>query len=295
MPQEQRQGEGGPIWLLRCNRRLVKPGPPMNMFWIYDIPNWLFCLITLAFFTGVSILALLLTRPYMHRLLKDNDESNDMVSFYLSAFGVFYGLTIGLIAVATWENFSSVDANVSQEASAISACYMDISRMPAPHAQELQGLMKEYVRYTIEDAWPIQQKGQIPKGGTERLTAFYDRLLAYEPTTESQKILLAEAVMQFNKIVELRRQRLQAVPSGLPPVIWIVVLVGAFLNIVLTLFFVTENLTFHVWMTTLLASLIGLLVFLIAAMDYPFRGEFSVSPEALEIIYDRFMATPAGK
>lgn len=101
--------------------------------------------------------------------------------------------------------------------------------------------------------------------------------------------------MQFNKIVELRRQRLQAVPSGLPPVIWIVVLVGAFLNIVLTLFFVTDNLTFHVWMTALLASLIGLLVFLIAAMDYPFRGEFSVSAEAFEIIYERFMATPAAK
>jgi hypothetical protein len=267
----------------------------MNLFWIYDIPNWLFCLITLAFFTGVSVIALLVTRPYMHRLLKDNDESNDMVSFYLSAFGGFYGLTIGLIAVATWESFSAVDGNVSHEASAISACYMDVSRMPAPYAQELQGLMKEYVRYTIEDAWPVQQQGKIPKGGTERLTAFYERLLAYEPATESQKILLAEAVLQFNKIVELRRERLQAVPNGLPPVIWIVVLVGALLNIVLTLFFVTENLTFHVWMTALLASLIGLLVFLIAAMDHPFRGEFSVTPEAFEIIYERFMATPATK
>lgn len=267
----------------------------MSIYWIYDIPNWLFCVLTLVFFIGISIAALLFTRSYMHRLLKDNDESNDIVSFYLSAFGVFYGLTIGLIAVATWENFSTVDGNVSQEASAISACYMDVSRMPEPHKKELQGLLSEYVRYTIEEAWPVQRTGVIPKGGTERLSVFYDRLLAYEPATESQKILLSEAVMQFNKIVEIRRQRLQAVPSGLPAVIWIVVLVGAALNIALTLFFVTENLTFHVWMTGLLAALIGLLVFLIAAMDNPFRGEFSVSSEAFEIIYERFMASSGAK
>ncbi|MBL9129795.1 MAG: DUF4239 domain-containing protein [Verrucomicrobiaceae bacterium] len=167
--------------------------------------------------------------------------------------------------------------------------------MPDPHKKELQGLMAEYVRYTIEDAWPVQRTGIIPKGGTERLSAFYDRLLDFEPAGESQKILLGEAVMQFNKIVEIRRQRLQAVPSGLPAVIWIVVLAGAALNIALTLFFVTENLVFHVWMTVLLASLIGLLVFLIAAMDNPFRGEFSVSPEAFEIIYERFMASSSGK
>lgn len=65
----------------------------------------------------------------MHRLLKDNDESHGLVSFFLSTFGVFYGLTIGLIAVATGESFSSVEATVSQEASAISACCMDISRI----------------------------------------------------------------------------------------------------------------------------------------------------------------------
>jgi hypothetical protein len=37
---------------------------------------------------------------------------------------------------------------------------------------------------------------------------------------------------------------------------------------------------------TLFASLLGLLVFLTAAMDNPFRGEFSVSPDAFQIVFD---------
>lgn len=87
----------------------------------------------------------------MHRLLKDNDESNDMESFYPSAFGVFHGLTIGLVAVATRESFSSVDANVSQEASVISACYIDISRIQRRMSRNPR-LMKECVRCTVKDA-----------------------------------------------------------------------------------------------------------------------------------------------
>lgn len=34
---------------------------------------------------------------------------------------------------------------------------------------------------------------------------------------------------------------------------------------------------------------------MIAAMDYPFRGEFSVSEEAFEIIDERLMSIPAAK
>ena len=45
----------------------------------------------------------------------------------------------------------------------------------------------------------------------------------------------------------------------------------------------------HFWMTIMFSGLLGLLIFLLAAMDNPFRGEISVGPEAFELVYKQLM------
>jgi len=37
-------------------------------------------------------------------------------------------------------------------------------------------------------------------------------------------------------------------------------------------------------LTGILAALLGLLVFLLAAMDLPFRGDYSVGPDSFELV-----------
>jgi hypothetical protein len=45
----------------------------------------------------------------------------------------------------------------------------------------------------------------------------------------------------------------------------------------------------HFWMTVLLSVLLGLMIFLLAAMDHPYLGVVSVGPEAFEVVYDQLM------
>jgi hypothetical protein len=42
-------------------------------------------------------------------------------------------------------------------------------------------------------------------------------------------------------------------------------------------------------MVVLLASMMGLLIFMIVLYDYPFRGIHGVSSESYELIYDHLM------
>jgi hypothetical protein len=46
----------------------------------------------------------------------------------------------------------------------------------------------------------------------------------------------------------------------------------------------------HFWMTVMLSALLGLLIFLLGALDNPFRGGISVSPQPFELVYQRRMA-----
>jgi hypothetical protein len=45
-------------------------------------------------------------------------------------------------------------------------------------------------------------------------------------------------------------------------------------------------------MTVIFSTILGLMIFMLAALDCPFRGELSISPEAFEIVYEQLMKAP---
>lgn len=61
---------------------------------------------------------------------------------------------------------------------------------------------------------------------------------------------------------------LKSVTAGLPVSLWVVLLVGAVLNIAVTWFFHMRSQSVHFWMTVIFSALLGLLIFLLAAMDH---------------------------
>ena len=67
---------------------------------------------------------------------------------------VFYGITLGLLAVAAWQTYSDVETRVGQEAAAIGALYRDVSSFPDPDRTELQSDLCQYTRQVIDVAGP---------------------------------------------------------------------------------------------------------------------------------------------
>jgi len=127
--------------------------------WIYDLPAlWVIVLFEAAF-VGVFLLGTLFLRPRARSWLREEPRLNDMLAAFLQYFGVIYGLLLGLLAVATYQNRLDVEKSNANEASSLSALYRNITAYPEPSRTELQNLLKEHTRYLIEDAWPQQRKG----------------------------------------------------------------------------------------------------------------------------------------
>jgi hypothetical protein len=262
----------------------------MTMYWIYDLPNWQFGVATVAVFVVGSLAGLAVTRPVVRWLLDASGRHNDVVSYFFAGIGVFYGLAVGLIAVATWENFTEIDGMVSKEAAALASLYRDLDAYPQPTRAALEDGLRGYARFVIEKDWPAHRDGRTVPGGDEKLEEFEDALMAFEPSRE--RAPHAEAIRSLAGLVEQRRLRVGAVATGLPAALWSVVLIGAVLNIALTYLFWVENFRLHAALVALLAAFIGLLVFLTAAMDNPFRGEFSVASDAIQAVVDEVMRPP---
>lgn len=258
-------------------------------YWIYTLPSSTLAIVLSTFFVGFYWAGCILLRPILRQFVRSRTSgTNDVVGSVLSCFSVFYGLLLGLIAVAAYQNYVSVDASVTEEASALASLYHDFESYPEPYGQNLRWLTRDYTRYTIKYGWPMQRKGLIPEEGEIRVQGLRERLVGFNPKNPREEILHAEALSQFNHFVELRRIRLYAVTTGIPAVMWYVVIVGSIINLAIVWLFEMRFIT-HLFLGGLLAFYLGTVIFLIAAMDNPYRGEVSVSPAPFESLYKRMV------
>ena len=254
------------------------------MEWVYTLPNGLFFLLCTGITISFAALGLLATRPWVKRHADEHSVQNDLVSYFLGASGVVYGIALGLVAAGVWTNFQTLSGQVDQEAAITAAIYQDVSAYPMPQRQALQDKLREYVQVVIEQDWPQLRAGKMPAGSTKCLYHFKRQLFNFIPSDAGQRLIHEQALDQYNELAKVRRSRLQGSDSSLPAVMWWVIILGAAINLIVTWFFVSDHVGYHLALTILLALLLGSLLFLTAAMDNPFRGGFSVDPEAFKLI-----------
>jgi hypothetical protein len=261
----------------------------MTLYWIYSVPNWLFGTLCTATFVLFGVVGTTISRGFVKRVHREDHSHNDIVGYFLAAVTVFYGVTLGLVAVSTWNNYSIVQDKVDREAQNISSLYRDVSSYPEPVRSLMRDDLRHYVREVIDVSWPQQRHGIVPSGSGRFIDQLQEHMLQYSPQTMGQQVIYQESYHQFNELVESRRARLDSVNTSLPRSLWWLVILGALVSITTTMFFDMRSFSMHLWMTVLMSGLLGLMIFLIATLDNPFRGKVSVSPVALERVYSQLM------
>jgi hypothetical protein len=238
----------------------------------------------------LSLAGLSMTRGWIRARGLQALIDNSVVGWMFSAILSIYAITIGLTAVASWSNYVKAVDVASREASEIAALYRDLSGYPQPARDALvraSGLSDGHHRERLAE----QRRGEIPHDGTDRLTELQTKLYAFEPATDGQRAIHAEALRAFNQVTETRRDRLDDVESSVPGTLWVVVLVGAVVAIGATYVFTLDSIGVHAVMTMLLASMIGLLVFFIAVTDMPYRVG-TASAAAYELVRADLVGMP---
>ena len=107
------------------------------------------------------------------------------------------------------------------------------------------------------------------------------QLLSFKPDREAgEDVMHRETLRTLSDFVERRRLRIQAAETSIPPVIWYVVLIGAVLNVFVLWLFDLKR-TSHFVLGGVLTIFIGLVVYMVAILDQPFRGAHGLKPDDL--------------
>lgn len=255
----------------------------MDFIWLYQIPNWLLCALVVGTFTVASLVGLWLTRPWVGSF---PTHHNDVVASFAASTGVLYAVLLAMIAVASWTNYTTVDSLAAQEADLVHSLFRDLEGYPQPERDELRGLLREYVDTVIRVEWPAIQQGLTDQRASLVVDAVFSGWMKFEPRTEGQKLIVAETLSRLNSLQTVRRNRIQTGVSGLDPVLWTVVLVGAIISIGICYLFWLENKVLHQLMIGVLGFIIGIVVYLILALDHPLWGVVSIQPSAFQAVAD---------
>ena len=258
----------------------------MSLFWLYDLPNvWLGVTVTFSFL-AFALGGHHLLRKYISSWVGPYPGQNDVVSIVVSTLGIFFGITLGLVAIGTWDTFNSMDTLVQREVLTATNLQRTLNTLPEPTRTEALRHLRDWAETVVTKSWPAQQGGRAPEGESENLEAIESLL-----STNGPGRLLgggiqrhARSIQQLNALFQAGDERASSFDARLTAPLWWIVVVGASLTIASTWFIATHSEAIKLFATTSVALMLGLLIFFLVATDNPFRGELSISSDGFEAL-----------
>ena len=227
---------------------------------------------------GIALLAGLGFSIGIRKVFRLNPSSAqaDLAIDLMQVTSTYIGILLAFAGVLAWQDNRDAATAVENEAGVASLLYRDIAAY-GPEMNPARGALKTYVQTVIVDGWPLLREGKRSPAAEATLLMVFDDVAAVTPTNERQSAIYQEAFSQLNQLVSMRRQRIAASRAEIPPVLWIVALIGSILTLAYASAFVSSRYASLMISSTSLT--IGLLFLFLLSVEYPFRSRNGVSPQ----------------
>jgi hypothetical protein len=249
--------------------------------WIYNSPPWL----SSSVFVLGGIVASGLVLVVLTRLVRPEmrHSHNEFTLFTVTNMAVLYAVLLAFIAIAAWEDLSKASDVVGTEASLVEDLYFDAQGIEDKQLiTKLQKELRDYIHAVVDKEWPEQQAGRASDAASPALRDIRVTLAEFKPATSGDTIVMQEMLHSLNEVYNARRARLDAAAGHIPSSVWWVIGFLGVLIVGFTALAGMRNLWMHFVLLAGFTTAIVIVVALIVQLDYPFRGEISVSAEPFE-------------
>jgi hypothetical protein len=241
----------------------------------------LLCL-AMAFAVGGLILVQRLVPIALRR------QHNDVAGFIYAVLGVTYAVLLGLMVVAVWEQWEAAKVTADEEASSLAEIFWIADRMPEPEGREVQELCRAYARVVVDEEWPLMSQERSSPRAWDLLDDIRAKLQGIDPANPQEQALYEQSLERMRDLADARRDRLLEAEEGLPGILWVVLVTGGLVVVGFMYLFGMDSTVIHLLMVASLALVIALVLFTVAALNFPFKGDITIHPEAMQHVLDRF-------
>jgi hypothetical protein len=254
--------------------------------WLESLPTLMAGIIVVGGFLGSTLLVGYLVETFTS--LEIRTAHNDRAGFILAVIGVIYAVLLAFVAIGVWERFQVAEARSYEEAGAIATIYRDAQSFP--QAGRLRATLRAYLHSVINDEWPQMRRGEKSHMSDALLEAA-DHDVRHLPVPSGGLLNVHAQMLSAMDVAFADRQtRLTIDFIGINGLLWAILIVGAYLTVAFTYFFGFDRTIMQQLMIGGLSLMVGLVLFLVIAMDYPYRGSIAVDPEAFRALLENLKA-----
>jgi hypothetical protein len=246
--------------------------------WVESLPTALAGIVVVGGFVITTMVLGYLVSAFTPKEIRA--AHTDRAGFILAVIGVIYAVMLAFVAIGVWERFETAEDRSYDEARALATIYRDAENFP--QGGSLRSLIKTYARSIIDVEWPDMRSGEktsISDALMERIGRDVRGLAVTSPALQN---LQARMLVALETAWNDRQARLTIDFIGINPIMWLVLIVGAYVTVAFTYLFGWDATVMQQLMIGGLSLMIGLVIFLVMALDFPFRGSIAVGPDAFE-------------
>jgi hypothetical protein len=231
--------------------------------------------------TGLAILGLLAARKMFD--LQKLRESHEVGGYLLSVVGTLYAVLLGLIVVDAMAKFQTARTVTEEEANNLADVFVLAASLPKEMCNHIRKDCIDYTNQVIKSEWAKMDKGEVDVEARRIIVHMNVELSSFEPQTENQKAIYPLLLGAASDVWHTRRERTNFAIHGPPVVEWVSLVIGSIITVFFTYFFNSEHFKIQVVMTSMVALLISLNLYLFLLFSYPFSGDVCVGADPFEV------------
>ncbi len=212
-----------------------------------------------------------------HRLKRSRGgELKSPLAPFITTVALVYGALLGFTVVVAWEQFSSAEANVASEASTLATMYRQTVALSAPEQTRVRELLRAYTTAT-QGEWTAQGRDEASVIARTTITDLY-RVLGTRSTDRAASPIEGEILNQVTTLTSQRNIRVLDARPRIPGLLWTGLVFGGTVLIGLTAFTPMESRRVQLVLTSAVATLLCLLLYIVYWLDHPFGDKVGVTP-----------------
>ena len=227
---------------------------------------------------AVGIVALVRKLP----IAKEFKGTNDVAGFYITIIGTIYAVILAFMLFAVWTRFDTAVDTVDQEANALTDLFRLAVSLPNPERFQIQETARTYAESVIGEEWATMRHRQPARQTVARYDRLWLLITQIRAGSPHDQVIIDHMLTRLTDMAAARRSRLLKARTGLPGILWFVMIAGGFITVAFSAFFGVERFALHAFKASVLTITIFIVLYATAEINGPFRGNVSVSPGAFE-------------
>ena len=248
------------------------------MHWLYGLPAAVLLVVALLLAGAAAGIGQgLVRRRFGTGVFAAHNEVGGVV---FTVAGTLYAVILGFMTVVAWQHFTEAREIVVSEANADIDAWHSAVGLPSAARARVRGDMLAYAKVMIDSEWPRMRRGRFDPAAAFIGMDAIDATGGLTPANSGQANAQSATGEQLRVMHDARQRRIAINDSGISWFEWLVLIGGATCITGFCWLFGVAKARVHLIMTSTVVAMVVSLLVLLFELQYPFRSDIGIGPEA---------------